>query len=68
LYAVAVDRYLAQRIAGYTRARHLGACYYLFIRAIGLDTAAGIWRHRFSDALMTDIQNVLAGVAVEQGL
>lgn len=67
LYAVAVDRYLAQRIADYDRARHLGDCYYLFIRAVGLDDAAGIWRHRFSDALMTDIQNVLAGVAVGQG-
>jgi exodeoxyribonuclease V beta subunit len=67
LYAVAVDRYLAQRIADYDRARHLGDCYYLFIRAIGLDDTAGIWRHRFSDALMTDLQNVLAGVAEGQG-
>jgi exodeoxyribonuclease V beta subunit len=68
LYAVAVDRYLAQRVADYARARHLGECYYLFIRAVGLDATAGIWQHRFSDALMTDIQRVLAGVTVGQGV
>jgi len=68
LYAVAVDRYLAQRIADYERARHLGECYYIFIRAVGLDATAGIWQHRFSDALMTDIQRVLAGVTLGQGV
>jgi exodeoxyribonuclease V beta subunit len=68
LYAVAVDRYLAQRIADYARARHLGACYYIFIRAVGLDATAGIWQHRFSDALMTDIQRVLSGVTLGQGV
>ena len=68
LYAVAVDRYLAQRVADYERARHLGECYYLFIRAVGLDATAGIWQHRFSDALMTDIQSVLAGMTVGEGV
>jgi len=68
LYAVAVDRYLAQRIADYERARHLGECYYIFIRAVGLDATAGIWQHRFSDALMTDIQRVLSGVTLGQGV
>jgi exodeoxyribonuclease V beta subunit len=61
LYAVAVDRYLAQRIVGYERSRHLGDCYYLFVRAVGLDDTAGIWRHRFNEALMSDVQRVLAG-------
>ena len=66
LYAVAVDRYLAQRIVGYERSRHLGDCYYLFVRAVGLDATAGIWRHRFSEALMTDVQGVLAGIPAGQ--
>lgn len=65
LYALAVDRYLAQRIVGYDRSLHLGDCYYLFIRAVGLGDSAGIWKHRFSDALIADVQNVLAGMAVE---
>ena len=67
LYAVAVDRYLAQRIAGYQRSRHLGECYYLFVRAVGLDATAGIWRHRFSDALLSDVQSVLAEAGQEAG-
>ena len=65
LYAVAVDRYLAQRIPGYDRSRHLGDCYYLFVRAVGLGGTSGIWRHRFSDAMMGDVQQVLAGAAGE---
>ncbi len=68
LYAVAVDRYLAQRIVGYERSRHLGDCYYLFVRAVGLDDTAGIWRHRFSEALMTDVQGVLAGMPAGQAM
>ncbi|WP_297802624.1 UvrD-helicase domain-containing protein [Arenimonas sp. GDDSR-1] len=66
LYAVAVDRYLAQRIADYDRSRHLGDCFYLFVRAVGLDGTAGIWRHRFNEALMTDVQAVLAGMPAVQ--
>lgn len=60
LYTVAVDRYLRQRIgAGYCRTRHLGECVYLFIRAAGLTPEAGIWRHRFSDALLDAVGAVL---------
>jgi len=64
IYVVALDRYLRQRIRGYDRGRHLGECYYLFIRAVGLGDGAGIWRHRFSDRLLDAVQEVLAGTQV----
>jgi exodeoxyribonuclease V beta subunit len=60
LYTVALDRYLSQRLDGYERCRHLGDCYYIFIRAVGLGDGAGIWRHRFSDGLLDAVQAVLA--------
>jgi exodeoxyribonuclease V beta subunit len=64
LYAIAVDRYLRERLgARYRRAQHLGDCWYLFIRAVGLQlpdgTPCGVWRHRFGDALLDDVQDVL---------
>ena len=60
LYTVAVDRYLRQRIKDYDRGTHLGDCYYIFIRAVGLVEGAGIWRHRFGDDLLDAVQSVLA--------
>jgi exodeoxyribonuclease V beta subunit len=60
LYTVAVDRYLRQRIPDYRRALHLGDCWYLFIRAVGLAPDAGIWRHRFDDALLDAVDAELA--------
>ena len=60
LYTIAVDRYLRQRLgAAYHRAEHLGECFYLFVRAAGLAPDAGIWRHRFADALLDDLGTVL---------
>ncbi len=60
LYCVALDRYLGQRIGlGYDRARHLGECFYLFVRAAGLGQDAGIWRHRFADELLIAVGEVL---------
>lgn len=64
LYAVAVERYLRTRLGdAYARERHLGDCWYLFIRAVGLrladGTACGVWRHRFSDALLDAAQREL---------
>lgn len=62
IYSVAVDRYLRQRMgASYRRGEHLGECVYLFIRAAGLSPTAGIWRHRFPDALIEDVSTVLDG-------
>ncbi len=60
LYSVALDRYLAERQPGYQRAQHLGKAWYLFVRAVGLADGAGIWQHRFPDALLADVQAVLS--------
>jgi len=61
LYTVAVDRYLQQRLgANYQRSRQLGECIYLFIRAAGLATDAGIWRHQFSEVLLDAVAGVFA--------
>ena len=62
LYVVAVDRYLRQRLgAGYDRTRQLGEVVYLFVRAAGLGPDAGVWAHRFPDALLDAVDRVLAG-------
>jgi exodeoxyribonuclease V beta subunit len=64
LYAVALDRYLRQRLGlAYRRSEHLGECFYLFIRAAGLGPGAGIWRHRFADALLDAVGAVFDGVS-----
>jgi exodeoxyribonuclease V beta subunit len=65
LYTVAVERYLRERLgAAYRRERHLGDCWYLFVRAVGLSLPdgrpCGVWRHRFSDALLDAVQAVLS--------
>ncbi len=66
LYTVAVDRYLRQRLRGaYRRQEHLGECFYLFVRAVGLAPGAGVWRHRFGDGLLDAVAAVFAGVAKE---
>jgi exodeoxyribonuclease V beta subunit len=43
LYAVALDRYLRRRVAGYAYERHFGGVYYLFVRGVrpGWHDAAG---------------------------
>ena len=61
LYTVAVDRMLRQRLFGYRREQHLGEAIYLFVRAVGLAPRAGIWRHRFDDALVEAADAALAG-------
>ncbi len=65
LYALATERYLRQRLgAAYDRGRHLGDCWYLFVRATGLQLAdgspCGVWRHRFDDALLDAMQTGLS--------
>jgi exodeoxyribonuclease V beta subunit len=65
LYTVALDRMLRQRIADYDRAAQLGESIYLFVRAVGLAPQAGIWRHRFDDALIEAVDGVLAGRPLE---
>lgn len=63
LYTLALERYLRERLGtAYRRERHLGDGWYLFVRAVGLrlpdGTACGVWRHRFSDALLDAVQAV----------
>ncbi|MGA8278962.1 MAG: UvrD-helicase domain-containing protein [Rhodanobacteraceae bacterium] len=66
LYSVAVDRYLRQRIPGYQRATQLGEAIYLFVRAVGIAPAAGVWTHRFDDGLITAVDVALgAGSHIE---
>ena len=60
IYTLALDRYLQQRQRDYQRERDLGACFYLFVRAIGLAADAGVWRHRFADALVAQAQVLFA--------
>jgi len=70
LYTVAVERYLRERLgAQYHRATHLGDCWYLFIRAVGLrlpdGTPCGVWHHRFEDGLLDAVQQVF-GLNVQE--
>ena len=61
IYTVAVDRYLRQRLgSAYGRRANLGECIYFFLRAAGLAQGAGIWRHRFDDALLEAVDEVLS--------
>lgn len=60
IYTVAVDRYLRQRISGYRREVHLGDCWYLFVRAVGLAPGIGIWRHRFDVDLLNAVDAELS--------
>ena len=70
LYTIAVERYLRERLGdGYRRDQHLGDCWYLFIRAVGLQlpdgTRCGVWRHRFQDDLLDAVQGAL-GLQLEE--
>jgi len=60
LYTVALDRYLAGRIAGYARERQLGEAVYAFVRAVGLAPGVGLWTHRFEYGLVEAAGAVLA--------
>ena len=59
IYTVAAERYLRQRLGARWRRSQLGECIYLFVRAAGLAPDAGIWRHRFADALLDAVGAVL---------
>ncbi len=70
LYTVALHRYLRQRMDGYIAAQHLGDSWYLFVRAIGLDSVErttqparlGVWRHRWPVALIEALDDAFAGM------
>ncbi|MCO5054526.1 UvrD-helicase domain-containing protein [Thermomonas sp.] len=64
LYTIATERYLRARLGDtYRRETHLGDCWYLFIRAVGLNlpdgTPCGVWHHRFNDGLLDAVQAAL---------
>ncbi|TAM60190.1 MAG: exodeoxyribonuclease V subunit beta [Rhodanobacter sp.] len=61
LYTVALHRYLRQRLDGYTAERQLGDSWYLFVRALGLAPGLGVWRHRWSAALIEALDDAFAG-------
>ena len=69
LYTVAIDRYLRQRVSNYERGKHLGETIYLFVRAAGIapeiSPSAGIWAHRFDDALIDAVDAVFASESRE---
>jgi len=65
LYTIALERYLQTRLgASYERSMQLGDSWYLFVRGAGLSlpdgSPCGVWRHRFSDALLDAVQGVFS--------
>ncbi|MGA9341479.1 MAG: UvrD-helicase domain-containing protein [Rhodanobacteraceae bacterium] len=60
LYSIALDRYLRGRVPDYRRSVHLGEAIYLFVRAVGIAPDAGVWTHRFEDALLDAVDAALA--------
>lgn len=64
IYSVALHRYLGRRLDDYDPARHLGEAWYLFVRAIGLDGDAGLWRRRFTPALIAAVDALFEGAEV----
>jgi exodeoxyribonuclease V beta subunit len=60
LYTVALHRYLRVRLPDYSPERHLGESWYLFLRAIGLHAGAGVWRRRWSVALIEALDAAFA--------
>ncbi len=67
LYSVALDRWLALRLAGYDRARHFGGALYLFVRGVRpawrqADGApCGVYFNRPSPALLNALSALLQG-------
>lgn len=66
LYTVAVDRYLRQRIANYSRREYLGEAIYLFVRATGVEADFGIWARRFDDGLIAAVDTALSHAIKEE--
>ena len=70
LYLLALDRFLACRLAGYRREQHLGGALYLFVRGVRPGwtqpdgRAAGVWYLPAPHAALDDLGLALAGGAV----
>jgi len=63
LYTLALHRYLSRRLAGYEYDRHLGGCFYFFLRGMhpDLGPACGVWAGRPTRALITRLDDLLCG-------
>jgi exodeoxyribonuclease V beta subunit len=61
LYTVALHRYLRTRLRGYAPARHLGESWYLFLRAVGLQPEAGVWRRQWPVTLIEELDEIFSG-------
>jgi exodeoxyribonuclease V beta subunit len=65
LYAVALDRYLRRRLAGYDYATHFGGVLYLFVRGVRPDwrqadgQPAGVYFHRPAPATIRRLDALL---------
>jgi exodeoxyribonuclease V beta subunit len=66
IYTVALHRYLGQRIPNYHPTEHLGESWYLFVRAVGLSADAGIWRRRFPQDLIDQLDTLFDGEEIER--
>ena len=64
LYTVALHRYLRTRLRGYAPARHLGESWYLFLRAVGLQPEAGVWRRQWPVTLIEELDEVFSSETV----
>ena len=74
LYAVALHRYLRWRLPDYDAGRHLGGAAYLFLRGMtGADVVTtdghpdGVFSWPIPPALVTDLSDLLAGIARPSG-
>ena len=59
LYAVALHRYLRQRLPNYDPTRHFGGVLYLFLRAMTPGASRGVWGWRPSVAVLDALDHLL---------
>ena len=65
IYSLALDRYLAHRLAGYDYDAHFGGGFYLFIRGVRPEwkqangTPAGVFQHRPARATLEQLDRLL---------
>lgn len=59
LYAVALHRYLRQRLPNYDPAQHFGGVLYLFLRAMTPGASRGVWSWRPSVAVLDGLDHLL---------
>ena len=61
IYAVALHRYLRQRLKDYSARRHLGSSWYLFVRGLGLNGNSGVWQQSLDPLLIERLDQLFAG-------